>query len=875
MRHFLLFLFFLPQLLATAQGEIPSITFEAHQRQNLPFNYVPNSPWESKHPWVLNKKQKKKYLPVKVLAEGETDWVKVVCSDSNGTDWNLIDFYFGKKLLIPRIVSPYEAELRIDNPGGAEEIGAYFNDIPLAQIRTILCAPLTRKVIVIPLTAKPLNRTILQNELNAVYRQANILVNLEIRAPFSTKVFNDTTVFGPSDSTIYRYTGQMRLLRDQYFEKNPKIDKKAFYIFLIPSFTDSSKIGFMLPMKSLGFLPIQPNLKKLALQMARTLAVGMGGLADSWTDGPPIGTTKNLMDTTNEKQLKFFQIEKLQNPNFYFSMRDAYEFIRTGNGTVAYYFWNENENGEIVWNGKSPLSALKRPFKRNFLAYRFNLESPLLRPLFRMGKYYVSLLNFVLITLLIVAIYIVRKIIKKYWDERAYPRFFRRLFFWIKLSFAAWLIYLSFGWGNLLLDRFALLNGPLPEFNGKNYLETKKLIFSNADFRKKSEYGMRSEALIQKGENWRFKSPKQVLYFDLKYNEQGQQIMRYKTSSEKLILRAETYLEKAQNHYVVFNYYQKNDSLEKQEVFSYDGKKIENILEQSNPPRRVLLFVNGYRPTSTGKTFGENFKGIQTAGFEYPNSTNHIYAFDRYEYWEPWGEINLKFQNKINPSVTYYADGHFSVRTSNYRSLLNFSRISQAYPKRCENPEKHVCRTVKTNHFLRFLIPTSQTEKLIKLNANEDGFNYRKEKGRIAGMNLLQELNLYPDFSKNDTLYVVAHSMGYAYSLGIVSALRKKINFGGFYIIAPENAKSGQVKPAEWNEIWQYGSRFNLNNSDAPCLQDGVAPQTGVKNLPFTRRVFIPAELYTRKGFFDSHFIGYYDWILRLNDTEKGYIKQR
>jgi hypothetical protein len=58
-------------------------------------------------------------------------------------------------------------------------------------------------------------------------------------------------------------------------------------------------------------------------------------------------------------------------------------------------------------------------------------------------------------------------------------------------------------------------------------------------------------------------------------------------------------------------------------------------------------------------------------------------------------------------------------------------------------------------------------------------------------------------------------------------------------------------------------------------LQDGVAPQTAVKGLPKENRLFIPKKSYAQKGFFDSHFVGYYTWILEIPQGEKGAIKQR
>jgi hypothetical protein len=147
--------------------------------------------------------------------------------------------------------------------------------------------------------------------------------------------------------------------------------------------------------------------------------------------------------------------------------------------------------------------------------------------------------------------------------------------------------------------------------------------------------------------------------------------------------------------------------------------------------------------------------------------------------------------------------------------------------------------------------------------------------GQIAGRSLLQELNEIPNKSENDTLYIVAHSMGYAYALGMIKELRGRISFGGLYIIAPENAFCGRIRPKEWKEVWQYGSNFNKGKEDAPCLQDGVAPQTAVSGLTNAQRCYIPPGLYATKGYFDSHFIGYYSWIFNIHQGHKGAIRQR
>lgn len=163
---------------------------------------------------------------------------------------------------------------------------------------------------------------------------------------------------------------------------------------------------------------------------------------------------------------------------------------------------------------------------------------------------------------------------------------------------------------------------------------------------------------------------------------------------------------------------------------------------------------------------------------------------------------------------------------------------------------------------------------MINYRSNRSGFNERRKNGRVAGRNLYHALNELPNRSKNDTVYIVAHSMGYAYALGIIDELRGKINFGSLIIIAPENAGAAKINASEWQEIWQYGSRRKTGKDDAPCLQDGVAPQVLAKGLPASKRVFIPGKFYNRKGFFDSHFIGYYTWIFDIPENKPGHLKK-
>src|SRR5690606_6733359 len=139
--------------------------------------------------------------------------------------------------------------------------------------------------------------------------------------------------------------------------------------------------------------------------------------------------------------------------------------------------------------------------------------------------------------------------------------------------------------------------------------------------------------------------------------------------------------EKAQSHHIVFDYYTETGEKIDQSVFNHLGVDITQKLELKDPARSILICVNGDTPTSMSQSFEENCADIQKNGLEFPSSKYKIYNFDRYDYWNPWNEIDALFQNRINPSETFYADGHFSVSTSNHRSLVEFTSLSTKYPK--------------------------------------------------------------------------------------------------------------------------------------------------------------------------------------------------
>lgn len=739
--------------------------------------------------------------------------------------------------------------------------------------------PLLQKVVIVPMVKTDLIKDSLESQLQKVYQPANIIFDLSIAPLFKLDKFDEKLLFDNPSPTNDRYTLQMQEIRDAYFKKHPNADKQAYYVFIIPGFVNPSLNGYMVVNTAMAFVKVGDS-KAIGNTITRQLGHGIGMLNSTWlNDGPLKGTTDNLMDAAGGKHLTYFQWSDLRHSVNSYSFYDNYEKVVTNNGMVAYFFWEEDKNGYIKVVDNDLLGSIHRPYKKNYFSYHLEVDNFLFYELF-----VVPWFNEVICSLHIIAfvlIFTVAFLLRRKFHR--YLRFkFRRsrllrigsrlVFIGASIAILTWFFYLiriGFTW-------FEVGEGEINVMHGINMDDASAFIKSNENKKGEFEVNLSSELLVKQKNRWVKKIRKKVLYFSLQKDEKGEWTKcKLEANKDSLVLQTMDLRIHAQNHYIVFNYLDENSALVEQKVYNHLGVELTKKLRLQDPAKRILIFVNGYRPTSIGHNFKDYFNDISANGLEHPNSDNMIYDFDRFGYWNPWQAIDELFQKRINPVETYYADGHFSVSTSNHESLVNFTTTASIYPKRCTNSKKHTCYTTTLSGSGLLGSKIVPTYDLHRTKPNKKGFSERRSNGMIAGRNILQLLNELPNKSKNDTLYIVAHSMGYAYSLGMIDVLRGRIQFGGFYIIAPENASAGFVQTHEWEEIWQYGSNLNPDKPEAPCLQDGVAPQARVGGLYPSKRVYIPKKNYREKGFFDSHFIGYYKWILDIKAGKPGAIRQR
>ncbi|WP_343748870.1 hypothetical protein [Fluviicola sp.] len=334
-----------------------------------------------------------------------------------------------------------------------------------------------------------------------------------------------------------------------------------------------------------------------------------------------------------------------------------------------------------------------------------------------------------------------------------------------------------------------------------------------------------------------------VLYFDA--DESGN--TRFKQAASEIYFGTNPGIPIVYSTYRVYSFFQ-HDHPEKtkpvyQHLLAFTGEELSAQLTGNLIPeaKRYLVFVNGYRGPK----------------FDKEESRNEVYMNDRTNYWF---KIDDRFIQRLHPDTSFYLDGSFSVKTSNHYSKLKFgwSYIRSIHAK----PGKKSAR------------------KYSRLNqkSNTAGFDYRYQKGITAGKAFLNQIQNTPkSYLVKDTIDLVCHSMGYAYTLGLIETIKEHVVLGKIYLIAPEN---GGYKGMDWNlfeEAWQYGANLGEKIQDPLSYQDGVAPQTAVYGIlaqqsAHVGRIFSPAG-WPNKHFVHSHMVYSYDWMFdRIQKGQAGYI---
>ena len=253
---------------------------------------------------------------------------------------------------------------------------------------------------------------------------------------------------------------------------------------------------------------------------------------------------------------------------------------------------------------------------------------------------------------------------------------------------------------------------------------------------------------------------------------------------------------------------------------------------------RIMIFINGNR--------GPKFEGVTT--------DNQLHLKDPTGYWYQYDDTIIK---RFQPITPLYFDAHHPLSNSMHRTKLRF---------------------LKAYLFSRFCWFSQKSRWVLNHEFNPEGFQEREDNGKIAGQKVLDYLDSLGLKNKEIKVDFVTHSMGYAYSLGLLEVIKPYVKLGKMLAIAPE---SGGYKGYDWNEfeeVWQYGSNYGEPDADVIYYQDGIAvqmPLKGIDKLDKNKggRIFIPKNWpKSQKGFLRSHHLNWFQWFYTINPTDKGYF---
>jgi len=683
--------------------------------------------------------------------------------------------------------------------------------------------------------------------IQATFQKAGIALDIQFQTRKNQD--KDTCSWEFPEIGTNQFTRQQKELRDNDFPNGFPSDVKQLYLYCVPADTLQY---FAIPHKSVGFIGVK-NGAISSMSVKKTLLV-------------QFGVSPKYMDSVGlNGQISTVQLAELQSNLIPFRFSDDYENIQTSNGRVAYYFWEENPDGTFEVNPENPMEQFSHPFKQNHFYVYLDVSNPFFKPRFHVLGYHICLIHLLAVLLtLIVQFFTFRQINQRMLDTRFFKRLsfrFAKLLIWaIAISSNIFAFYAT----EFYYTNYHMRFHEITSFHGKSQSTLQHELEDNNQFQVQDAFFTKSQVFRQINASWYAQHEDRVLYFDVDSTNQA----RFLHSRNTLELSTIPYRKKTSSHYVVFRFHDVNNQITKEKVYNHMGFELTKKLLLPDPAKRILVFVNGYRPVSTNQSMSEFLESFQKKGVEFPDSKNQLFSMDRYSYWEPWKQFNQLFQQRIQADEIWYADGHHSVSTSNHGSVIHFAGTASIYPALCQT---------KNHHCYRTKLPSNQrvsTMKLLAMSPNYDGFNLRFQRGKIAGKNLLQVLNEAPNYSKNDTIFLVSHSMGHAYAMGMSSVLKGKVNLGDCYIIAPENPRGKTFASNEWKNVWQYGTFRNGKLKQAPCQQDGVAPQSLVKGLSAAHRISFPKEQAKHMGFFNSHFIGYYTWIFDIPKGKPGYVPQ-
>jgi len=292
------------------------VTFSAASTQRFGFDKKEHVEWILNYEPIRLSDSTNYFVPWKSIGKGQTDVVEAHV-DFAGFDQSRLSFKDKNGNALDHAGSGGTYTVTV--PSDAQCVYAWYMDLKLGKLNVVELDTLSRRMVVVPVNGATMSAASLQSELNAIYAQANVSWTVSTAAPFSFDLGSDG--LEAADATLFsKYSPEMRALRDSFRTQDTAYDKNAYYLFIVPNFSDPAQFGYMVRGRAVGFLTAGAN----AREAAHELGHGAFGLEHSFPK-PAQGATTNLMDYSTGTRLHKKQWETIHSNMPVFNWLDEEE----------------------------------------------------------------------------------------------------------------------------------------------------------------------------------------------------------------------------------------------------------------------------------------------------------------------------------------------------------------------------------------------------------------------------------------------------------------------------------------------------------------------------------------------------------------------
>ncbi len=292
------------------------VTFEPSQNQAFGFDAKQYTATIPNYECIKLSNSTNYFVPYKSIGEIQTDEVLANIQINNFKHSNLSFKTQSGSALTSTSLTPTQYKIT-GIPATANCIYAYYNNKKVGKLNIVSLKPITKKVVIVPVNGA--SNAITAAQLNAIYKQANVAWTLTTASAFNFNLGNDG--LEAADATLFaKYSTEMRALRDAYKQANTNYDQNAYYIFVVPNFSNTQLKGYMVRGRALGFVTSNASAKEVAHELAH----GAFGLEHTF---PKIDkeTSNNLLDYGSGETLTKEQWMDIQNPSMVLNWNDTEE----------------------------------------------------------------------------------------------------------------------------------------------------------------------------------------------------------------------------------------------------------------------------------------------------------------------------------------------------------------------------------------------------------------------------------------------------------------------------------------------------------------------------------------------------------------------